>query len=109
MSDTVTDDLNINPNPDSEDEKGNDNNKKRHNPFIMRLSILMTGTAGWKDLRRTRLRPEQTAAGCFYPLIALAAVCRFSDWFYLPELNLSATLVSAMSVFASFFFSYITV
>ena len=110
MNDTITDDLNIDPEPDS----GGSNHKssplrKRHVPFFLLFRILMTGTAGWKDLRRSRLKPEQTAAGCFYPLIALASVCRFCDWFYLPEFNLSETLVSAASVFVSFFFSYFAV
>lgn len=109
MSDQISDDININPNPDSQEENVKSSVKKRYSPFLLLFSILMTGTAGWKDLRRSRLKPEQTAAGCFYPLIALASVCRFSDWFYLPEFNLSATLVSAVSVFASFFFSYFAV
>ena len=110
MNDSISDDLNIISDPVAAEaispvEKG----KKRHTPFLLLLNILMTGTAGWKDLRRTRLKPEQTAAGCFYPLIALAAACRFADWCYHPEFNLSATLVTAVSIFASFFFSYFAV
>lgn len=107
MSTQISDDLNINPDPTKENLKRTI--PKRRSPFLLLFSILMTGSAGWKELRRSRLTPEQTAAGCFYPLIALASVCRFSDWFYLPEFNLSATLVSAVSVFASFFFSYFAV
>lgn len=80
-----------------------------HNAFALLFEILFTGTAGWKNLRRSRLTPEQTAAGCFYPLVALASVCRFCDWFYLPEFNLAETLISAASVFASFFFSYFAI
>lgn len=110
MSDTISDDINLIPDPDPTAPDTEERpHKKRHSPFFLLLNILMTGTAGWKDLRRTRLKPEQTAAGCFYPLIALASVCRFSDWFNHPEFNLSATLVCAASVFASFFFSYFAV
>lgn len=110
MSDIISDDLNITTSPaSSQEEKKEKTIKKRHNPFLLLLSILMTGTAGWKDLRRSRLNPEQTVAGCFYPLIAFASVCRFADWFYLPEFNLSSTLVSAVSVFVAFFFSYFAV
>ena len=109
MSDSISDDININSKPETIEEKIKSNQKKRHNPFLLLLSILMTGTAGWKDLRRSRLRPEQTAAGCFYPLIALASLCRFCDWFYLPEFNLASTLINATSVFVSFFFSYFAV
>ncbi|MDE7421606.1 MAG: hypothetical protein K2N35_15550 [Muribaculaceae bacterium] len=109
MSDSTSDDLNIDQSNESISEKIKNDNKKRHSPFLLLLGILMTGTAGWKDLRRSRLKPEQTAAGCFYPLIALTSICRFSDWFYLPEFNLSTTLITATSVFVSFFFSYFAV
>ncbi|MDE6019135.1 MAG: hypothetical protein K2G85_10020 [Muribaculaceae bacterium] len=109
MSNSISDDVNIL----SEEEKprtpSDNNDKKGYNPFLLLLSILMTGTAGWKKLRRSRLKPEQTAAGCFYPIIAVAAACRFADWFYVPEFNISTTLVSAASIFVSFFFSYFAV
>ena len=112
MSDIVSDDLNLVSEPERDsktpDDRG-EHNKSSHMAFFLLLGILMKGTAGWKDLRRSRLKPEQTAAGCFYPLVALASVCRFADWFYHPEFNLSATLVSAASIFASFFFSYFAV
>ncbi len=109
MSDLISDDINLNLEPDPVEEKNDKDQKKSYKPFLLLLQILMTGTAGWKDLRRSRLKPEQTAAGCFYPLVAVASVCRFADWFYLPEFNLASTLVSAVSVFASFFFSYFAV
>lgn len=82
---------------------------KSRNPFLLLFDILMTGTPGWRRLRKARLSPEQTAAGCLYPLAALAAICRFSDWFYAPEFVLSDTLIGAVSIFISFFFSYFAV
>lgn len=112
MSDTISDDINLNIDPDIKSDNPNESQNARqqtYKPIMMLFDILMTGTAGWKDLRRTRLTPEQAAAGCFYPLIALASVCRFADWFYLPEFNLSSTLISAASLFVSFFFSYFAV
>lgn len=108
MSDLNSDDININPILDGKPGSHEVKNKLR-NPLLLLFNILMTGTAGWKDLRRSRLKPEQAASGCFYPLIALASVCRFSDWFYLPEFNLSNTLISAVSVFVAFFFSYFAI
>lgn len=87
-------------------EEGNQENPKHPSPFMLLIDILFTGTAGWKRLRRARLTPEQTAAGCFYPILALVAIFRFADWFYLPEFDLASTLVQAASIFASFFFSY---
>lgn len=112
MNDSISDEINIKSDTDQQDDKSRESHDLKRNPYkpiALLFSILMTGTAGWKDLRRSRLKPEQTAAGCFYPLIALASVCRFGDWFYLPEFNLSHTLISAVSVFASLFFSYFAV
>lgn len=99
----VTDEIEL------ESEEKTQEKPKHGSPFTLLFEILFTGTAGWKNLRRARFTPEQTAAGCFYPLVALAAVCRFCEWFYIPEFNLSVTLISAASVFASFFFSYFAV
>ena len=108
--DKVNDEINLDPTDTARQEtsskgSGKWDNRKPTSPQLLLFQILMTGTAGWKDLRRSRLTPEQTAARCFYPLIALTAICRFADWFYLPEFILSKTLVSAASVFIAFFFS----
>lgn len=80
--------------------------EKRKSSFLILLKILFSGTIGWKELRRSRLTPEDTAAGCFYPLAALASACRFADWFHRPEFSLSETLTDAVAVFVSFFFTY---
>lgn len=115
MNDSISDDLDLNAKPlNSNDHPEKPESpvvpaRRLHHPFLMLFRILMTGTAGWKDLRRSRIKPEQAAAGCLYPMIALASVCRFADWIYLPEFDLSSTLVSAASFFASFFFSYFAV
>lgn len=93
----------------SSGQKQNPDEKKHNGPFAYLFDILFTGTAGWKRLRRSRLTPEQTAANCFYPILAIAAVCKFADWFYLPDFSLSDTLVNAASIFASFFFSFFSV
>lgn len=97
--------------PDQDNQKEGDEGKNQtsKNPLLLLFDILMTGTPGWRRLRKARLTPEQTAAGCLYPLASLAAICRFSDWFYAPEFILSDTLVSAVGVFISFFFSYFAV
>lgn len=110
MNDTLSDDIDIvsDPNP-SAASRPSEKPRRRDTPFMLLLNILMTGTAGWKDLRRARLKPETVAAQCFYPIIALASVCRFAEWFYRPDFNLSSTLIEAASTFASFFFSYFAV
>ncbi len=102
-SESITDDIRLSTGENAPESP------RRNNPLALLLAILMTGSAGWKRLRRARLTPEQTAAGCFYPILALTAICRFADWFYLPEFDISSTLVTAASIFASFFFSYFAV
>ena len=110
MNETLTDDISIISNPNTgADSHHAEKHRRRDTPFLLLLNIMMTGTAGWKDLRRTRLKPERTAAGCFYPILAIASVCRFAEWFYRPDFNLSSTLIEAASTFASFFFSYFAV
>lgn len=99
----IADDINLSAGEDPNDKQ------KVGSPLTYLFDILFTGNAGWKRLRRSRLSPEQTAAGCFYPILALVAVCRFADWFYLPEFDISSTLIQAASIFASFFFSYFAV
>ncbi|MBD5277877.1 MAG: hypothetical protein HDS32_01365 [Bacteroides sp.] len=103
-NENLTDDINV-----VSEEETPKQTPKKVSPLILLGEIMVTGTAGWKQLRRSRLTPEQTAAGCFYPIIALASVCKFADWIYLPEFNLSDTLIKAASVFASFFFSYFAI
>ena len=110
MNDTISDDINIIPDPNTTAESQQTHkHKRRDTPFLLLLNIMMTGTAGWKDLRRARLKPETTASQCFYPIIALTSVCRFAEWFYRPDFNLSSTLIEAASTFAAFFFSYFAV
>lgn len=71
--------------------------------------ILLAGTAGWKQLRRARISPEKAAEGCFYPLVALGAACKFAAWFHQPEFSVAKTVVEAVTFFAAFFFAYFAV
>ncbi len=104
-----TDDLNVKAKEDTTSVEENTERPKKSSPFGLLFDILFTGTAGWKRLRRSRWTPEQTAAGCFYPILALVAICRFADRFYVPDFNLSATLIKAASIFVAFFLSYFSV
>ena len=65
MNDTLSDDIDIitDPDPAAVAIQPTEKHKRRHTPFLLLLNILMTGTAGWKDLRRARLKPEQAASG----------------------------------------------
>ncbi len=113
---TPDDNINIAPvtpnsqgSPEPEREEKKRNNRAPVKPMLLLGEILLTGTAGWKQLRRARLTPEKAAAGCFYPLLAIGAVAQFADCIYMPEFNIASTLVEAATFFASFFFSYFAV
>lgn len=80
--------------------------EKRKSALLILLKILFSGTIGWKELRRSRLKADDTAAGCFYPMAALVSVCRFADCFNHPDFSLTDTLTGAVAIFVSFFFSY---
>lgn len=89
-----------------ERESESSEEEKRKSSLLILLQILFSGTIGWKDLRRSRLKAEDTAAGCFYPMAALVSACRFADWFNRPDFSLTETLTDAVAIFVSFFFSY---
>lgn len=93
----------------NDDKEGKKNKQAPAKPLLLLGEILLTGTAGWKQLRRARITPEKAAAGCFYPLLAIGAIAQFSDCIYKPEFNIATTLVEAATFFASFFFSYFAV
>lgn len=88
------------------DDEEESEEEKRKSAFLILVKILFSGTMGWKELRRSHLKPEETAAGCFYPLAALVSVCRFADWFNKPDFSLTSTLTEAVAIFVSFFFSF---
>lgn len=104
-----TDDIDINNEENKENQESEGKDRKKKSALLLLFQILVTGTTGWKELRRSRIKPEQAAAGCFYPILALTSACKFADWFYLPEFDIATTVVSAVSIFASFFFSYFAI
>lgn len=114
MTDDIKDDSNITSDLSSNLHEGqapieNGTPKRQVSAIVLLGEILLTGTAGWKQLRRARFTPEKAASGCLYPIIALGAACKFAGWFYQPEFNISATLIEAVTFFAAFFFAYFAV
>lgn len=103
-------------NLEEEDQKLNDNEPptddnpvKRLSPIGMLFRIMFTPVEGWKSLKRARFRSEEVASRCFYPLIALAAVCDVAKMFYESDFTFSDWAIQGLTIFIAFFFGYFTV
>lgn len=83
--------------------------KKRISPFRILIRTLLTPVEGWKSLKRARFSPEEFANGCFFPLIALAAISETAKLFYEANHSVSEWLLDALCTFLSFFFGYFTI
>ena len=91
---------------DDEEEDGMLSSSNKKSSFLLLYKILLHPVEGWKALRRSNKKPEQLQSECFYPLLALLAICKFADLFYSPRTSLSEILVEAVIAFVSFFFGY---
>ncbi|MCM1377115.1 MAG: hypothetical protein NC097_05580 [Clostridium sp.] len=96
---------------DTEEETNVDPSGKKHkgstkNVILLLLEIMVNPTQGWKTFRRARLRPEEVANGCFYPLAGLAALSSFADFIYNPGATISGVLSGGLITFISIFLGY---
>lgn len=84
---------------------------EKKNPSAVRLlfKTMFTPVEGWKALKRARLKTEEFASRCFYPLIALAAISEVSKVFYEANVSVSDWAVDGLITFMTFFFGYFTV
>lgn len=78
----------------------------KKSPFLLMLNVLFNPVEGWKKMRREKLKPEKFQSDCFYPLLALLAVSKFSALFYSPKISVSSMIVDGVVAFVSFFFGY---
>lgn len=92
--------------PDGEEPR---KERKRPNPVLLLFSMMTNPVEGWKKIRRARMKPEEVASRCFYPLTALAAVSEFLDYIYGTPEAVNEVLIQALTVFISFFFGYFLV
>lgn len=96
------------------DENENDDNKENDgedeysvpSAFLLLLRILISPIEGWKKLRRSRLTVENIQSSCFYPILAILAISKFVNLYYIPKITLSEIVIQATVVFVSFFFGY---
>lgn len=87
-----------------EDEEDSEKEKKRHSPFLLMLEMMINPVNGWKRFRRAGFTTEKVAAGCFFPLVGIAACSCFIECIYDSSVTLSAAMVDAVKIFAAFFF-----
>ena len=56
--------------------------ESRPSAFGLLLKVLSNPVDGWKAVKRSKYSVDSFAAGCFYPLLGLAAVSEFTALFY---------------------------
>lgn len=82
---------------------------ERKNVFGLLLKIMFNPVEGWKTLRRGKINIEKLQSGCFYPLLAILAISKFSEYIYSVNVNLKQVITDSVVSFVSFFFSYFCV
>ena len=101
------------PETDAEEPVSPDNPEppkpSRPSAIALMIKILLTPIEGWKALRRARLKTDDVAASCFYPLLALAALSKFSLFFYEANMTLADVAKAGLVAFVTFFFGYFLV
>lgn len=83
--------------------------KKNPSPVRLLFKTMFTPVEGWKALKRARLKTEEFASRCYYPLIALAAISEVSKIFYEANVSVSDWAVDGLITFMTFFFGYFSV
>lgn len=96
-------------NDNNESERERQPGRKPKSPFRIFLKTLTSPVEGWKELKRSKMKPDDFARGCFYPLLALMAACNFATYFWMPDLGLKSVLINAFSVFISYFLGFFVV
>lgn len=77
-----------------------------YHPMLLMFKVMANPNSGWRTLSSSAPRPEDVAAGCTYPLMALAAACCFMQFVYDRHAVLSEVLMNAVMTFMSFFIGY---
>lgn len=92
--------------PDDSDDVTTDKQKGKKSVFLMMLKVLSNPVEGWKSIRRAHLTVEEAQQKCFYPLLALMAVCKFAALYYSPSTSISDITVEALTSFVALFAGY---
>lgn len=86
-------------------KNGGENGGGKSYPTIRLLfEMMINPIEGWKKIRRTKSTPEETARGCFYPILAIAAASCFMECIYNSTTTLSMAMIEAVKIFVSLFF-----
>lgn len=91
---------------DRDDSDEHDKQTGRKSVFLMMLKILSNPVEGWKSIRRAHITVEEAQQKCFYPLLALMAVCKFAALYYSPSTSISDITVEALISFVALFAGY---
>ena len=91
---------------DEDDQQDDDLTEEKTSPLKLMFNVLFTPVQGWKKARREKITVENLQSGCFYPLLAVLALSRFTDFFYSTRATLSNTVTEAVVDFVSYFFGY---
>lgn len=91
------------------DDRQQDKKPVIKSPMTVLFKIMFTPVEGWKALKRAKFKTDLVASGCFYPLIALAAICNIAKMFYESDYSFTDWAKEGLTTFITFFFGYFTV
>lgn len=91
---------------DEGNEKPDNGRKQKYNPWILLLKLLFRPDEGWKEVKRSKIKPDQFAQKCFYPVVAMASCCNLLDLIYNPDATLQSVIVNSVIIFISYFLGY---
>lgn len=70
------------------------------------IQLILSPGRGWDDIALSKLTPRSVAVDGFYPLLGVASVSVFIQYFYNSELTLPVLVESAIITFISYFAGY---
>lgn len=99
-----------NQSPDEEDNQYDSNDgEKILSPIQILFKTMLTPVEGWKSLKRAELKPDRFASGCFYPILALAAISVAANFYYDALFSFTQWVEWGLITFITFFFGYFSV
>ncbi|MCM1369819.1 MAG: hypothetical protein NC204_05540 [Candidatus Amulumruptor caecigallinarius] len=93
----------------SSDKQADSDSAAKASPFGLMLKTMFTPVEGWKALKRSRIKPEDFASRCFYPLVALSTASEATSFLYEANFTYTDLVYAGITTFVSFFFGYFTV
>lgn len=94
---------------DGQTKEATPEKEEKASPMGLMFKTMLTPVEGWKALKRASLTADRFASGCFYPLVALAAVSQAAMFIYEANVTVSDWVMKGLDTFVSFFFGYFTV